>query len=396
MSYDLVVIGAGPAGMSAAIKAASHGVNVALIDEQPIPGGKLNGQLHQDGKGDWWIGQEVAENLASTINKLSIPCFYEREVWGIDPNWKVMLDQGELLETKNIILATGAAEKSVPVPGWTKPGVMTIGAAQVLTNFHRIKPGEKAAIIGIDALSLTVAQAMKLGGIDVVGIFLFPPESGIDLKPKQVMKELSNLSHLAPNVWLRTMGKLVQGNRIQTIATTLYPKSGMKIGGVPIYLKKTITDIIGKDKVEQINIGSHDHRGRIKRKSQIINVDCVCLSGGLYPLLDLAKAVGCATSYIPSLGGEIPLYNGEMETSQPGIFIAGNITGIEGAKVAMAQGELAGTAVSSKLGKLKSSCNILRKARKRVENERDRAVFSFQANIGQGREKVKTLWKQLE
>ena len=81
-------------------------------------------------------------------------------------------------------------------------------------------------------------------------------------------------------------------------------------------------------------------------------MDRVCISGGLYPLSELAAAAKCEFAYAEELGGHVPLHSPEMETTQRGIFVAGNITGIEGAKIAMAQGELVGTVISERLGLL--------------------------------------------
>lgn len=211
MKYDLVVIGAGPAGMSAAIKAASHGATVAIVDENPAAGGKLLGQLYKEPKTGWWIGREVAKSLEEKVKRLGIDYFPENEVWAIFPQWKVLLNHGEELHTDYILLATGAAEKAIPVPGWTIPGVMSIGAAQVLNNFHRVNPGKRIAIIGIDALSLTVANELKLSGAQVIGIYLPPPDDFLDRisNPQQMIAYLSSLADAAPNHFLKLDRKSV-------------------------------------------------------------------------------------------------------------------------------------------------------------------------------------------
>ncbi|MFD1039628.1 NAD(P)/FAD-dependent oxidoreductase [Virgibacillus byunsanensis] len=397
MKYDLIVIGAGPAGMCASIEAASHGASVAIVDENPVSGGKLLGQLHEEEQKRWWIGKEIALKLEEKVNQLEITSFQEREVWGIFPRWQVMLNSGEHLQSKNVLIATGAAEKAIPIPGWTTPGVMAIGAAQVLTNYYRVKPGNKVAVVGVDPLSLSVAHEMKMAGINVVGIFL-PPFNELSegkSNPKQMISNLSSLAHLAPNPLLKVAGKMAQYTSVQHIGAKLYPPVGLKIWGIPLFLRKAVLEIEGVNQVESITIATVNSEGMVKQNTlKRVEVDCVCISGGLYPLSEIAGVAGCDSAYIDDLGGYIPLHNDEMETTQSGIFVAGNITGIEGAKVAMAQGELAGKSISVKLGLVKNGRDVIRKAQNKVENEREKAILTFQQNSKRGRKKSAQFWNK--
>jgi len=398
MKYDVVVIGSGPAGMSAAIKAAENGASVAIIDENPIAGGKLLGQLHEEPKIGWWIGKDVAQAMAQKVNNLGIALFQETEVWGIYPHWRVMLNNGEELPTDNVLIASGAAEKAIPISGWTTPGVMAIGAAQVLNNYHRVKPGKRVAIIGVDPLSLTVAHELKIAGVDVVGIFIAPPNEFTreQSNPKKMISYLSSMAHLAPNSVLRLTGKMARYNFIQNIGTSFYPRNGLKVWGIPLHLRKTVVEIEGDDHVERIKLAPLTRDGTLQKNSlQTIDVDCVCISGGLYPLPELAAAAKCDFVYIEELGGHVPLHSPEMETTQRGIFVAGNSTGIEGAKIAMAQGELAGTVMSERLGLLKNNPYLLiKQAQDNVKESRRNSTITFQQHIEIGREKVTKLWNE--
>ncbi|SFA84113.1 sarcosine oxidase subunit alpha [Lentibacillus halodurans] len=395
MTYDLVVIGAGPAGMSAAIKAASYGADVAMVDENPVAGGKLLGQLHEEPQLGWWIGSKIAREIAASAQKLDIEFFPEKIVWGIFPHWKVMLHNGEELQADNVLIATGAAEKAIPIPGWTKPGVMAIGAAQTLTNYYRVKPGNKVAIIGVDPLSLAVAHELSMAGVTVAGIFAAPSNefTSDQSAPIHVIEVLSRMSHLAPNRMLKIAGKMLKNPFMKNIAAKFYPGFGMNVWGIPLYLKKTVLTIEGVEQVEQIKTVKTDQEGQPKREStKTVDVDCVCISGGLYPLSELVAAVGCEFVCIEELGGHIPLHSPEMETTRDGIFVAGNITGIEGAKVAMAQGELAGTTIIARLGLLENSRESIKIAQDKVEAARQHALIKFRQNIEYGREKSAQLW----
>ncbi|WP_164669337.1 NAD(P)/FAD-dependent oxidoreductase [Virgibacillus doumboii] len=396
MKYDLIVIGAGPAGMNAAIMAASYGANVAIIDENPEAGGKLLGQLHQESKGEWWNGRAVAGTLVEKVNQLEIDMFQGKEVWGIYPRWKVMVNSGEELQAELILIAAGAAEKAIPAPGWTLPGVMGIGAAQTLTNYHHVKPGQSVAIIGVDPLSLSVAQQLKMAGVNVVGIFL-PPQSLFSKdksNPTKMLTYLSSMSHAAPNKLLQAAGKVAQYSFIKKFGASIFPRFGIGIWGTRLFLRKAVLEISGYEQVESIKIAPIDKDGTPNQnRVKIIDVDCVCISGGLYPLIELAGAVGCESVYVEELGGHIPLHNPEMETTQPGIFVAGNITGIESAKVAMAQGELVGISVSSRLGLIEGD-SAIHEAQKKVKETRKNAAITFQQHIDEGRKKSLRLWQK--
>lgn len=396
MKYDLVVIGAGPAGMSAAIKAGSYGAKVAMIDENPVAGGKLLGQLHKESRDSWWNGREIARKLEEKVQHSGIACFQGKEVWAIYPGWKVMLNSGEILQAGTVLIATGAAEKAMPVPGWTKPGVMAIGAAQTLTNYHRVKPGKRVAIIGMDPLSFSVADQLKMAGIDVVGIFIpLSNEFSMDKSnPREMINYLSSMAHAAPNPFLKLAGKMAKQPFVQRMGAKLYPRFGMKVWGIPLHLRKTVLEIGGRNQVEHIKIAPVDQDGvPNQNRLKTIDVDCVCISGGLYPLVELAGGAGCEFAYIEELGGHIPLHSPEMETTQSGLFVAGNITGIESAKVAMAQGELAGIAICSKQGLLNNGPKLINQAQENVIQARRSAAITFQQHIEDGREKSFQLWK---
>lgn len=395
MNYDLVIIGSGPAGLSAGIQAAEAGASVIIVDENPVAGGKLLGQLHEEPNNGWWIGQQMAKQLAEKAKRLGVDFLQEREVWGIFPNWTIKLNKGEELTAYYVLIAAGAAEKAMPIPGWTIPGVMAIGAAQVMNNYQRVKPGNKAAVIGMDPLALTVSRELKMAGSDVAGIFLPPMNEFSNEKsnPKHMISYLSGMSHLAPTPLLKMAGKLAKREFIQKIGARMFPANGVKVWDIPLFLRKTVVEIEGKNQVERIIVADVQADGSTQSNSfQEVDVDCVCISGGLYPLSELAAASGCQMAYIEELGGHVPLYSPEMETTQKGIFVAGNITGIEGAKIAMAQGELAGIAICSRLGCTTSS--LVKEAQEKVKEARQHAVLTFQPDIEQGRKRMEQLWEE--
>lgn len=394
MISDVVVIGAGPAGLSAAIAAAEAGASVVVIDENPRAGGKLLGQLHKEPGTGWWIGAEISKKLAERAVDAGVRILTNRQVWNLSPGWEVALDNGESVSAKYAVAATGAAERPLPVPNWSMPGVMAIGAAQTLTNYYRVRPGDRIAIVGIDPLSLTVAHELGMAGADVVGIYL-PGKSvfaGSQADPDRNLEYLAGMSDLAPNAFLRWGGRLASFRALRNLALTFFPKSGIPLMGTRLNLRKSLISIGGDGRVQHIETATIDKQGN-PGKIQTVEVDCVCISGGLYPVQELTRE--CALVRVDQLGGTIPLYSPEMETSQSNLFVAGNVTGIEGAKIAMAQGNLAGTVIASRLGLIQGK-EAIEQAAEAVRSARKSSAITFMPDIEEGRRIADDLWVERE
>lgn len=388
---DVVVVGGGPAGLSAAIAAGEAGARVVLVDENAKPGGKLLGQLHQEDGDKWWIGAAVAKSLADRAKAAKVQVIPGREVWGISPGWTIALDNGESVTAPYLVLATGAAERGLPIPGWTLPGVMAIGAAQTLTNYYRVRPGERIAVVGIDPLSLTVAHELKLAGADVVGIYLPPRDefSGTRALPEANLKYLAGMANLAPNIFLKAGGMMASIAVFRKMGVALFPSCGIPVLGVPLKLRQSVVSVRGNVQVQGIETVNVDRKGNPSGPTKFIEVDCVCLSGGLYPLQELTA--GCVTRLVEELGGVVPLYSPELETTNKNVFVAGNVTGIEGAKIAIAQGTLVGTVIASRLG-LGPEQVTVEQAAEAVIEARKKSAITFQPQIWEGRRIAAQMW----
>src|SRR5699024_2963808 len=140
--FETIIIGAGPAGLSAA-RILQHKQKVLVLDEYFHAGGRLLGQLYEDEMGKAWNSLEVAEQMSrdteDNTKTRAGTSVYNVEV---DGTYTVYTTSG-IFESRHLIIATGAREKATPLPGWDRPGVMTVGAAQVLTNFSRVRPGNR-------------------------------------------------------------------------------------------------------------------------------------------------------------------------------------------------------------------------------------------------------------
>lgn len=398
--YDSIIIGAGPAGLTAAASCAERGMRVLVIDEYMKAGGRLLGQLYEEPGGGWWNGIEESRKLFENAFELGVEILLSTPVNDIENSnnlWTVYTEQGTY-QTQKLLLATGAAESPIAVPGWTLPGVMSVGAAQVMTNVHRVKPGNRGIIIGVNVLSAAIAMELKMANIEVAALTL--PEKNMVTKeagdPQEVIKSLLHVSHMAPSMLVRYGSKLMKNNFMQNIGVKFFPKNGVKMWDIPIQLRKAVTEIYGDGKVEGVKLSSINSKGEVIAGSEKdIELDFVCIAGGLYPLTELAAVAGCPFFLVEELGGYIPLHNDRMETPLPGLYVAGNITGIEGAKVAAAQGKTAGLSMAANFTRDNMDAEI-QNAVNETADIRANAYIQFHPEINTGRKKLSEQWDQYQ
>ncbi|RBW68525.1 NAD(P)/FAD-dependent oxidoreductase [Bacillus taeanensis] len=395
---DLVIVGAGPAGLGAAIAAAENGLEVCILDEFVKPGGRLLGQLHEEPDGKWVNGIAEAQKLYNRAVELGVDIQCGVSVYDLielDNGWCVYTTN-QAIESKCLLLATGASETAIPIPGWTLPGAMSIGAAQVMGNVHRVKPGEKGIIIGVNVLSVAIARELQLCGVHIESILLPQPSliSGNASNPEKMMESLLRLSHLAPSPLIRFGGKWVSPK----LGARLYPKNGFKMWGIPIQLRKTALEIVGENQVEGVRIADISAAGEVAAGTEkTISADFVCIAGGLTPMSELAAVAGCSFCYVPELGGHVPLHNEYMQTNLKGLYVAGNITGVESAKVAKTQGTVAGLSAARELNALMSSANEkINTAIAEVIETRRKALIQFQPGIEEARTFLHTRYYESE
>lgn len=384
---DVVIVGAGPAGLGAAIAAAENGLEVCVLDEFVKPGGRLLGQLHEEPDGKWVNGIAEAQKLHERATQLGVNILCGVSVYDLiklDNGWCVFTTD-KTIESKCLLLATGASETPIPIPGWTLPGVMSIGAAQVMGNVHRVKPGETGVIIGVNVLSVAIARELQLCGVHIESILLPQPSliSGDAANPEKMMESLLRLSHLAPSPLIRFGGKWVSPK----FGALLYPKNGFKMWNIPIQLRKTALEILGENQVEGVRVAEISATGEVVSGTEkVVSADFVCIAGGLTPMSELAAVAGCSFCYVPELGGHVPLHNECMQTNLKGLYVAGNITGVESAKVARAQGTVAGLAIARELNALVDRADEkIDVAIAEVRETRRKALIQFQPGIEEAR-----------
>jgi len=321
---DIAIVGAGPAGLSAAVEASKNGAKVVIVDENLKAGGQLFKQIHRFfGSKQHYAGVrgfEIGNKLLGECKNLNVEIMLNSVVWGIFPGYKLGViynnKKNISIKTKKVILAAGASENPLSFPRWTLPGVMGAGAAQTMMNIHRVLPGKSALMIGSGNVGLIVSYQLLQAGCKV----------------KTVVDVLPGVG-----------GYIVHSNKISKL-------------GVEILTSHTIVEAKGKDKVEKAIVCEVDKKFHpVQGTEREFKVDLICLAVGLTPLTELAWMSGCKFDYCPLLGGFIPLHNENMETTLPGVYVAGDISGIEEASTAMEEGRLAGISSLASLGFLSPS-----------------------------------------
>lgn len=416
---DLAIVGAGPAGVSAALEAARRGLKPLVLDEQARPGGRMVAQVHEDPtkKGQWLNGQAIINDLIDQARAAGVEFRFQAEVWGLWPSWKLTVGgpgskaanasqevtapgQGaaDTIEAKSVLIATGAAQNGLPFSGWTLPGMISAGAVQTMMHQHRVLPGRRVLVVGTDPLALAAASELTLFGAKVVGVVLPPPgpATGSLAQPKEAIAGVARLANLAPNAALRAAGSIFK--RAAGIGASLFPKEGFKVGDVPMMFRRCIVRAEGQTAVEAAVLSDLTASGHVVAGTEErIPVDAICISGGLYPLAELIEASGEGKfAHIEELGGRVPLHGLDMQTTAPGLFVAGSATGVEGAQVAMAQGRVAGIGATAYLGRItqKEADQLLAEAAAGVETARKEAWLAFHPDVEKGRERISKLRRE--
>lgn len=410
---DVAVVGAGPAGLSAGMEAARLGASVIVVDENSTPGGRLPSQIHPEpGRpGRWTDGPDRAAELTDKARAAGVRLMCGTSVWSASPGWKGGDEwfvgcsptapgkgAGEApsgLMARTVILATGAVQNALPLPGWTLPGVITAGAATSMINCHRVLPGRRVVIVGFNALALAASHLMTACGVDVIGVCLPPvnPFHDAPARPREALAELVRLASWGPGLVGKST-RLLSG--LSSRAAHLFPASGWKVMGVPLMPRRRVTAVVGTERVDAVKTMDLTAHGRtVKDSDGLRRVDTVVTSAGLAPLIDLAQVVGCRLVHLTGLGGWVPIHGPDLATTEPGVFAAGSVTGVEGAPVASAQGRLAGLSAAGFLG-LAGGIALIREVehcREDIDQARRRAL-SLLPNIDSGRRSMDSIWSE--
>lgn len=331
----LLIAGAGPAGLAAAVEAAKLGVPATLIDMYSEPGGQYYKQLPAEfeigsDQREPYVGDE-GQKLLSALESTGTRVLGNTLVWGIfpggdGPGYLICLHGPEgtarRIVAEKLILAPGAYDRPLPFPGWTLPGVMTAGAAQVMIKNQQVLPGQRVLLSGTGPLQLAVASQLINGGAEVVAI--------LDANP------------FPWSAWRHSAAARGQSARLSEGWD--YWRTIRK-AGASLRWAQTIVRAEGNGRLEQAVIGPVGAGAR-----ETITVDTICLGYGFVPSMQLPAQAGCELEYRAESGSYVPRRDEWLQTSLPGIFVAGDGAGIGGKDTALWEGRMAAMAAAAQLG----------------------------------------------
>lgn len=322
---EILVIGAGPAGLSAAIEGAKYGAEVLVVDENSKPGGQLFKQIHKffgSRRHKAGVrGIDIGTELLAEVQNLGVEVMLNTTAYGIYPNDEgvalaVRGEEGIIVHPKKVVMATGASENPLAFPGWTLPGVVGAGAIQTMINVHRVPVGKKVLMIGSGNVGLIVSYQLLQSGTDVAGIVEAAPQIG---------------------------GYGVHSAKVRR-------------AGVPMYTGHTVLEAVPNDDLSGIKgavIAEVDSGFQpVKGTEQFIECDTIGIAVGLTPDTALASMADVVFVNAGRLGSQVPMHDRDMMTTRDGIYIAGDSAGVEEASSAIEEGRLAGIAAAQALGKI--------------------------------------------
>lgn len=331
---DVLVVGAGPAGISAALEASLAGASVTLIDEYARLGGQYFKQTPQAFKllDPSIMGRDYNQGveLMKRVEEGRIEIFPDTLVWGaMEPGVLEIFRRGECqrIRAQRTVIATGAYDRPVAFPGWTLPGVMTAGAAQTLLKNQWVVPGSRVLMVGSGPFQLPVAAHLVKAGATVVGVL----EAG----------RFSGWFKQVPSVW-RHLSKV--GEAKDYLGALLMAR-------VPMMYGWTFLEARGNGRVQEAVITQVDDQwAPIAGTEKVLEVDAVCIGFGFVPSLQLPRMLGCSSRWDAEIAAWTTEHDNDQRTSIATLFVAGETTGIGGHDVALGEGAIAGAAAAADLG----------------------------------------------
>lgn len=344
-TLDVAVVGAGPAGLAAAVAAAEAGLTVAVIDLNLQVGGQY--WRHRDEAGsETTIGLHDVTTYAKLRRRFDeardhsgLQYLPNSQVWFIEtrsvengvPEFVLRLtgfsDVGpqpvqDQVVARRLILCPGGYDRQLPIPGWDLPGVMAAGGVQAMLKGYGTRTGTRAIVAGTGPFLLPVATGLAEGGVEVVGVC----EAG------------------AISSWIpQTRGAAQVPAKAREAAEYAFSLAKRRIG---YWTRTAIVSINGTDEVRSVTVAKLDRQGRIRPgTSREVLVDLVALGWGFTPSLELVTAVGADTR-VDVDGSLVAVVDDAQQTTTPGVYAAGEVTGVGGAALAVTEGELAGRAVA--------------------------------------------------
>ena len=330
---DLIVVGAGPAGLSAAVTTADQGLRVVVVDEQHDLGGQIFRQPPQGFRSppsSAFKSHAFGEPLIELARRSkAIEWRLGHLAWGVfrapeGGRVRLAISQGddtEVLEGRSLLIATGAYDLPVAFPGWTLPGVMSAGGVQTLAKSQFLRAGQRFVLAGSHPLLLLVADLLLQAGGEVLEVAI--------ARPRPALHEL-----LAG--WSAVPG------HVGLLAQAAKALHNLQRHGVPVRFNTLVLRAAGDEAVQQVSLCDADDTWRaLPGTERVHQADTLVVGYGLLASSELARQAGCAVRWRPAEGGWIVQHDERMRTSVDGVYVAGEPAGVGGAELAFLQGRLA-------------------------------------------------------
>lgn len=336
----LAVIGAGPAGLAAALAAAARGIHVVLVDSAPEAGGQfyrqpapgLGARRPQALHHQWHTWERLRDGLHGHVRAGRVRHLTGHHVWFVerrdaaDAGFTVHAllgpEQEEPAEVRAdaVLLATGGYEKVLPFPGWTLPGVVTAGGAQAMLKGGLVLPGRTVVVAGTGPLLLPVAAGLATAGARVAALVDSAAPAAFVRRSRALAAQPGKVAEGA-----RYAGQLAR-HRVRTL------------------LHHTVVEAHGTERLEAVTVAALDRDGRVRPDTRRrLGCDTLAVGHGMLPHTDLADALGCRVD------GRDVYADDEQRTDVPGVWAAGETTGIGGSALALAEGHIAGRSIAARL-----------------------------------------------
>ncbi|MGW2486345.1 FAD-dependent oxidoreductase [Streptomyces sp. NPDC001606] len=335
----LAVVGAGPAGLAGALAAAARGVHVTLVDAADRAGGQfyrqpataLGARRPQALHHQWRTWERLRDGLERQCAAGRITHLSDHHVWcaellsgagsvAVHALRGPAQEEGVTVHADAVLLATGGYERVLPFPGWTLPGVVTAGGAQAMLKGGLVLPGRRAVVAGTGPLLLPVATGLAAAGARVAALV----ESA---DPAALLRRAPALA--------AQPGKLAEGAGYA---------GRLLRHGVRVLPRHTVVEAHGTERLTAVTVAALDRAGRIRPGSaRRIACDTLAVGHGMLPHTDLAETLGC------TLAGTDVRVDDEQRTDVPGVWAAGETTGVGGAALALAEGHIAGRSIAARL-----------------------------------------------
>jgi NADPH-dependent 2,4-dienoyl-CoA reductase/sulfur reductase-like enzyme len=339
-TVDLAVVGAGPAGLAAAVTVADAGLAVAVLDLGPRVGGQYyrhaadeTGDEDSGAHHNWSRFVRLRERFEGHVRGGRVEHLAEHAVWSVDRRESLVVRAivGERerepreVHARRLVVATGAYDRQLPFPGWTLPGVMAAGAAQALLKEAHVPAGRRVVVAGTGPFVLSVADGLLAAGVEVAAVVEANAPFGYARRPLAVAGAYDKL----PEV-LGYAARLVRDR-------------------VPYLVRHAVTAAHGDGRLNSVTISRLDDRwSPLPGRERTVACDTLAVGYGFVPQIDLLLALGSACR-LGSDGSLSITVDADQRTSTPGVYAAGETAGVGGADVAEVEGRLAGAAVVREL-----------------------------------------------